>query len=310
MGRRKTTDEYKKQLYEINPYVEVIGDYINNRVNILCKCKKHNITWMANPRSLLNGSGCIYCGKEKVHNALSISHENFIDKMSVVNPSIEVLEKYYNNHTNILCKCKKCGYEFRATPHNLLDSLTTCKKCYGTVLRTTESFKEEMFLLNKDIEIIGDYVNSKTKIKCKCKKCNNIWETTPDVLTRGFGCPSCSESKGESKINNFLVNNSICFSSQYKYDGLVGVGKRQLSYDFYLPDYNLLIEYQGLQHEKPIEWFGGKKHFEIQQEHDKRKREYAKEHNIELLEIWYWDFDNIENILDRKLNINSNRKSA
>ena len=107
-----------------------------------------------------------------------------------------------------------------------------------------------------------------------------------------------------------MVNNSICFSSQYKYDGLVGVGKRQLSYDFYLPDYNLLIEYQGLQHEKPIEWFGGKKHFEIQQEHDKRKREYAEKNNIELLEIWYWEFDNIENILDKKLNINSNRKSA
>jgi hypothetical protein len=44
--------------------------------------------------------------------------------------------------------------------------------------------------------------------------------------------------------------------------------------------------------------------FEYQQEHDKRKREYAEKHNIKLLEIWYWDFDNIETILKKELNIN------
>ena len=44
--------------------------------------------------------------------------------------------------------------------------------------------------------------------------------------------------------------------------------------------------------------------FKKQQEHDKRKREYAEEHNIELLEIWYWDYDKIENILSQELNIN------
>lgn len=84
----------------------------------------------------------------------------------------------------------------------------------------------------------------------------------------------------------------------------------KLSYDFYLKDYDLLIEIQGLQHYKPVELFGGEEQFKIQQEHDKRKREYAKSHNIELLEIWYWDKDNIEEILSKKLNINDIKKSA
>ena len=75
-----------------------------------------------------------------------------------------------------------------------------------------------------------------------------------------------------------------------------------LSYDFYLPIYNLLIEFQGIQHEQPIEYFGGEEQFEIQQEHDKRKREYAKQNNINLLEIWYYDIDNIEEILTNTLN--------
>jgi very-short-patch-repair endonuclease len=83
---------------------------------------------------------------------------------------------------------------------------------------------------------------------------------------------------------------------------LVGVKNGNLSYDFYLPNHNLLIEYQGVQHEKPIDFEGkGKKYakqiFKKQQEHDKRKREYAIINSINLLEIWYWDFDNIEEIL-------------
>ena len=78
-----------------------------------------------------------------------------------------------------------------------------------------------------------------------------------------------------------------------------------MTFDFYLSTKNTLIEYQGQQHEKPIKHFGGDKQFEIQQEHDKRKRQYAKEHNINLLEIWYYDYDNIEQILSDYLNLNS-----
>ena len=76
-----------------------------------------------------------------------------------------------------------------------------------------------------------------------------------------------------------------------------------LSYDFYLQQYNLLIEFQGKQHEQPIEYFGGEKTFKKQQEHDKRKREYAKQNNINLLEIWYYDFDNITEILNKELGL-------
>lgn len=59
----------------------------------------------------------------------------------------------------------------------------------------------------------------------------------------------------------------------------------------YLKDYNVLLECNGKQHYKPIEYFGGEEKFKIQQEHDERKRKYAKEHNIKLLEIPYWEFD-------------------
>jgi len=76
-----------------------------------------------------------------------------------------------------------------------------------------------------------------------------------------------------------------------------------LSYDFYLSHYNLLIEYQGNFHDGSNGEYT-QINLENQQEHDRRKREYAKDNNIKLLEIWYWDFDNIEKILKKELKIN------
>ena len=78
-----------------------------------------------------------------------------------------------------------------------------------------------------------------------------------------------------------------------------------MPFDFYLTDYNICIEYQGIQHYKPIEYFGGEETFKIQQEHDRRKKNYAQKHNINLLEIWYWDFKNIETILNSWLLLQS-----
>lgn len=86
------------------------------------------------------------------------------------------------------------------------------------------------------------------------------------------------------------------------YPDLRGVNNGLLSYDFYIPNSNLLIEYQGEYHDGSL--LGrcqSNEKFEIQKEHDRRKRKYANSHNIELLEIWYCDFDNIEKILEKEL---------
>lgn len=74
-----------------------------------------------------------------------------------------------------------------------------------------------------------------------------------------------------------------------------------LSYDYYIPCNNTLIEYQGKQHYLPLEFFGGENQLIIQQEHDRRKREYAFSNGYEFIEIPYWEYDNIENILCNKM---------
>ncbi len=138
--------------------------------------------------------------------------------------------------------------------------------------------------------------------KCPENKHKDFKRKISESNRYNFRCPECNYSKGEETISNFLKNNNVYYESQKIFDGLTGLGGSYLSYDFYLPQYNLLIEYQGEFHDGNGNYYI-KKNLKKQQEHDCRKREYVKNNNISLLEIWYYDFDNIEEILEEKLSL-------
>lgn len=125
----------------------------------------------------------------------------------------------------------------------------------------------------------------------------------PTNFLHGCRCPKCqiSSSKGEQRIEKFLMQNKIEYVAQKKFKELLGTGGGKLSYDFYLPTHNFLIEYQGAQHKRCFDFFGGESRLKNQQIHDNRKREYAKSKNIKLLEIWYYENDKIETILENNL---------
>ena len=84
----------------------------------------------------------------------------------------------------------------------------------------------------------------------------------------------------------FLQTNNIIYESQKRF--IDCIDKRPLSFDFYVPQYNTCIEYQGVQHYKPVERFGGEEQFMIQQKHDMIKKEYCVKNDINLIEIPYW----------------------
>lgn len=143
---------------------------------------------------------------------------------------------------------------------------------------------------------------SNKKYKFICPDCGyKFYKGIQKISSEDQWCSKCSMSKGEKKIATWLRYNGIEYEYEKEFDGLTGLGGGNLSYDFYLPDYNLLIEYQGRQHEGYIQGFQ-KVYCDYlnQVEHDERKRKYSKIHNIRLIEIWYYDFDNIEEILNKE----------
>jgi hypothetical protein len=146
--------------------------------------------------------------------------------------------------------------------------------------------------------------------KCPDGKHQDFYRSIGESNRRYFRCPECQHSLGEQKIKDFLINNNITYIPQKTFGDLVGLSGGLLSYDFYIDGFGL-CEFNGIQHEKPIDFRGegkecAEKRFKKQLIHDKLKREYAQKHNINLLEIWEKDFDNIENILKNKLKIKEN----
>lgn len=134
--------------------------------------------------------------------------------------------------------------------------------------------------------------------KCLCECGQEVIVSSNSLVEHKTVSCGCLSSFGEYQINQYFINKRIKFESQKRFDGLLGLGNGLLSYDFYIPRYNLLIEAQGEQHKKSVVIFGGEEQFKIQQEHDRRKREYAENNGFNFLEIWYYDYDNVNNILD------------
>lgn len=106
-------------------------------------------------------------------------------------------------------------------------------------------------------------------------------------------------SKGEDKISSYLKKNKISFVEQKTFKGCKH--KRVLPFDFYLPKHKILIEYQGAQHYKAVELFGGKEALKGQKHRDKIKRNYAKKRKIKLIIISYRKFNRIQSILRRRI---------
>lgn len=163
---------------------------------------------------------------------------------------------------------------------------------------THEQFIKSIHGINPNIEILGKYTRSRDPILCKCHVCNNIWETQANNLKRQ-GCPMCKQSKGEIKIEKYLQEGNIKYIKQYKIPIDVEINPSGFAYiDFYLPEYNLFIEYNGEQHYVVKKFFGGELGLLHQQKRDDAVRGYCNSNNIKLLEIPY-TADNVESFISK-----------
>ena len=291
----KTHEQFVNDLLNINSNVQVIGEYCGVKQKIKCRCLKCNNEWETFPNYLLQGNGCPKCRK---YGPGMKTHNEFINELLIKNPNVECIDIYHGSNKSTWFKCKICNYEWKTQPYNIINNGTGCPICCKR--KSHEQFIDEMHNINSNIDIISKYVVSYSNVKCLCKICGHIWSAKPYNLLSGTGCPKCNMSHGEKIIEKYLNDYSIDYISQYSFDDLLGIGGGLLSYDFYLPQYNMLIEYQGEFHDH-TDRLRSEYEFQRQQIHDERKREYAQIHNIKLLEIWYYEFDDVKNILNKAI---------
>lgn len=195
---RLTHKEQIEAIAKVNPNVEVLGEIINNRTKVLCRCKIHDYRWNVTPNHLKQGNGCPKCGKEKLANANRLPHAEQIAAIAKVNPDIEILEEIRNHKTKVLCRCKICRHEWSPTPDSLKHGYG-CPECakikIGNALRLTHAGHVAIInKVNPDVEVLGEIKNNYTKVLCRCKVCGHKWEAKPNNLKMGRGCPRCAKT--------------------------------------------------------------------------------------------------------------------
>ncbi len=213
-------------------------------------------------------------------------------------------KKEYTTKDYITIKHKECGEEFTSNIGHLLykranrNHTTRCPHCYGTKKYTIDEVKATVTeISNDEYKVLSKvYDNNKTKLLFKHITCGYNYYTTFSSFLKGCRCPKCHEYKNERTITDFLEDNDIIFEGQKSFDGLIGK-KNPLSVDFYVPDYNLIIEYDGEFHYLEEKHMNREGSFESQKRNDSEKDKYFKENNYNLLRIPFWAKDDIDTIL-------------
>lgn len=298
-------DKYLEELAEYNPNIELIGEYISKSTPALHRCKICGHEWWPEPSNLTGHSGCPECGKEIVRNSKIKTHSKFLEEIKdAKHESVTLIDEYTGCDIKLRCKCGICGLDFYIFPAKIREGHYHYE-CELEEIRQSKLLPMEEFLsrIPSSIQVLSDYQGYGKSVDCQCKECGYLFPTTPALLALGYGCRECADkSLGEQKVLDYLIEHNIRYTLQKKFKGLVGEGNKALSYDFFLPELRTLVEVNGKQHYQPIEYYGGEAKFRQQQEHDRRKKQYALDNNYSLLEIKYNQIKKIDEILNNYLN--------
>ena len=252
-----------------------------NKIKIICN--EHGIFEQSPDSHVNKKSNCPKCV-----NNVNLTTNEFIKKSKEIHGDKYdySLVNYTNNKSKVKIICQKHGlFEVKAGNHLRGDN---CSECTKNKKLTTDIFIKKASIIHNNKYNYSNlkYINNSTKLIIVCPL-HGEFKQIPNNHLNGNGCPKCKESKGEKKIRLFLEQNKINYIPQKRFNDCRDV--LPLPFDFYLPDYNICIEYNGRQHYLPINIWGGEKELMNIKRRDKIKMEYCKKNNIPLFIIKYCD---------------------
>ena len=310
MTKRLTTEEFIKRSQDKHGYVYdySLAEYKNYGTKVTIICSKHG-AFEQNPYNhFASGNGCPQCGRGIIERAVSkktrLGTNEFIARSKLVHADKYDYSKvdYKTCRNKVIIICPEHG-EFKQIPNNHYRGMG-CSRCAREETGRLQALGIDGFIQqannifdSKYSYEFTHYKNMKEHVAIECPIHGLFKQTPAHHLYNELGCPNCSDhgSKGEKKIQAVLDEYKIEYTRFKKFDGCRYKGI--LEFDFYLPDYHMLIEYDGIQHSIVNEWFGGQKEFDDMQIRDEIKNNFAIENNYTLIRIPYTELDGIERII-------------
>lgn len=280
----------KSKIKHGDKYGYSLVEYKNSRTKIKIICDIHGV-FTQNPNQHLLGRGCPKCG-----NVYKCNNKEFIDKLRTVhkNKYDYSLVEYKSNKFKIKIICPVHGmFEQVAQSHLMGNGCSVCSgKNKGSLSEFVEKAKKIHF--NKYDYSLSVYSNRDKKLKIICPT-HGVFEQMPHIHLKGHGCKYCNESKGEKLVKQILLYKNIKFIPQHQF--IDCKYKLPLRFDFYLPEYNTCIEYDGKQHFEPYFKDINGQEFEKTKIRDSIKDTYCSNNKIKLIRIKYKE--NIFDILNK-----------
>jgi len=254
-------------------------EYVNSQTKVCIICPIHGEFWQT-PNDHLQGQGCRKCGGKLVTNL-----QEFIEQARKIHGDKYDYSKveYVNSQTKVCIICPDHG-EFWQAPNSHLQGqgCPICGRIKSDLNRrsTTEEFIERAKAVHGDKYDYSkvEYITNITEVCIICPIHGEFWQL-PVVHLNGGGCQKCRQSKLEEEVAKKLRNKGIKFERWKGFDWLKY--HKSMKVDFYLPEFDAVIECQGLQHFKKIEHFEkGNGGFEVTIKRDKKKKELCNKHNI------------------------------
>lgn len=282
-----------------------------------CPNKNHDPYWVM-WQHFLNGKRCAKCHYEK-NNMVKWDGDKAYDFLSKYGFIMVNKNDFKDTHSCFDCYNNEM-FMYRISIHDFQDKL---KRNNGipSYRITQKNNPHNMYNIKRFIKLYRpDYKILETEYLGTHSDhlFEYIGNNLPDGADPTFKCqlnmflyeyrghPGLKRSKGETRIEKALCDLNVLYSPQHSFDDCRDI--MPLPFDFYIANSNIVIEYQGMQHYEPVEYFGGEEAFQLRIKHDKMKADYCARNGIKLIVIPYWDFENIEEILKAELNISDNNE--
>ena len=297
MASRGNVEDFIKKSRKIhgNKYNYNYVKYINATTKIEIECKLHGI-FLQSPMKHLYNRGCPKCS----HN-LKLTTNDFIKNAKNIhgNTYDYSLVEYKNNKSKVKIVCKNHGI-FLQSYSSHISNKKTCPKCSKEITNLNSCIK---FFRKCNIVHNSKYDYSKSiykgfdyKIEIVCNIHGSFWQKSGNHLTKMQGCPNCIKiSKGEKTLSEFLKRKNINYISQMRFKECID--KQKLPFDFYIPEKNICIEFDGIIHFEPVKFMGGEEKFIDRKRKDNIKNQFCINNKINLIRIPYNKINNIEDIL-------------
>lgn len=305
MGIKKTQEEFEKEVIDmVGDEYTFLEDYKGVSTKIKVRHNKCGDVYYVSPLNFRRSKGCKKCNYNLIYSHKVKDDKQFKDEVKeLVGNEYTFLDCYVNTYTDLNVIHNTCGNRYKISPRDFLKG-SRCRKCFvKSRTWTNEYWKSKVEELGEGEYVpISEYKSNGLKVDMKHKPCGNIYSVKVNNFLEGNRCPYCKSSNGEINMLKYFKDNDIEFYREKTFDGLLG-NRNPLKFDFYLPKYNLLIEFQGIQHYKPVEFFGGEVSFKSQKMRDNRKREYTRKHNYNYIEIPFYvsSYELIREKLDYEL---------